>query len=212
MTLQEKIQLIQSLPLFTKLSLPEIRYLAKIAQEKNYRRGEIIIKQEEISADAYIILSGHVKVYRLLEDGRIVNLSILGQGEILGELSLLDGKPRSANVEAMVPVKTLVIYKNNFDQFILKYPHIVKYFLAVLTKRLRLSQISLEDIAYGKLKKRVYNVLKKLAQYYSSQEIPLSHEELAEIVGATRARVTETLDELSQEKKLILSRKKIIVL
>jgi len=147
-----------------------------------------------------------------LEDGKNVNLSILGPGEMIGELSLIDGQPRSASVEAIKKTTVLEIKKKDFDKFLARYPKTTIDLLKIITSRLRLTHFHLENMVQGTLVERTLVTLKNLSTLYPNKEINLSHEQLAEIVGATRSRITEVLDHLSRTRQLILSRKKIILL
>lgn len=147
-----------------------------------------------------------------MEDGKNVNLSILGPGEMIGELSLIDGQPRSASVEAIKKTTVLEIKKKDFDKFLARYPKTTIDLLKIITSRLRLTHFHLENMVQGTLVERTLVTLKNLSTLYPNKEINLSHEQLAEIVGATRSRITEVLDHLSRTRQLILSRKKIILL
>jgi len=212
MTLAEKVRSIKSLPLFANFTDKEITFLAKNVEKKEYAPYDLIIKQEDYATAAYFILEGTIKVYRNQKDGKVVNLSILGPGEIIGELSLIDNQPRSASVEAIQKTTVLEIKKSDFNHFLKKHPKASIELLKVITKRLRLIHKNLEKTVQGTLVERTTATLKSLGEFYPNREITLSHEQLAEIVGATRARITEVLDYLSKTKQLILSRKKIILL
>ena len=131
---------------------------------------------------------------------------------MIGELSLIDGQPRSASVEAIKKTTVLEIKKKDFDKFLARYPKTTIDLLKIITSRLRLTHFHLENMVQGTLVERTLVTLKNLSTLYPNKEINLSHEQLAEIVGATRSRITEVLDHLSRTRQLILSRKKIILL
>lgn len=209
---EENGKLLRNLPLFNNLTDSEIEILSKVLIKKDYPSGEILIEQNDISNSVYIIITGDVKVYRLSEDGEEINLAVLGKGEIVGELSFLDNEPRSAFVETIQKSQVLILSKDNFLHVLKDHNTIAINLLKTLSSRVRASDERLEDIMSKSLSERAWKTLRALSAHFPNKEINLSQEELAEIIGATRARVTEALNQLQTQGKIILHHKKIQVL
>lgn len=205
----DKKQIIKSLPLFQSLNETKLETLSQATHEKVLPANTTFIEQEDEPISTYIIISGSVRVYRISPDGEEINLAILGPGEVVGEMSLLDDEPRSASVETIQETKTLVLDRKDFLQIIHQYPDMAINLLSVLSKRIRLINEHLEDTFSKTLPERTWKILQALQKYFPEGVINLSHEELSSIVGASRARITEVLDEFAQQGKIILSHRKI---
>ncbi len=195
--------------IFKNLSSEELHDVAGILTKKIYQTGEIIIEQDELSSSAFIIESGGVKVYRLSVNGEQISLAILGPGEIVGELSLLDSEPRSAFVEAIQESVIFTLSRDSLLRILSSQPNTAINLLKTLAARLRQADERVEDILSRNLSERTWKMLLALVNYFPNKNIALSQEELAEIIGATRSRVTEVLNKLQAEGKITLSHRKI---
>ncbi|MDZ7332429.1 MAG: cyclic nucleotide-binding domain-containing protein, partial [candidate division KSB1 bacterium] len=92
--------LLKRVPLFSKLSEDDLERIRKLCVTQHYDKDQIIFIEEEAGNTLFLIQKGRVKVSRTTDDGREVILSILQHGDFFGELSLIDGKARSASVTA----------------------------------------------------------------------------------------------------------------
>lgn len=208
----QKIQLLKNLPFFNQLNGHDLTVLASVLKEVSLISGEVFIDQDDTkNLDAYIIVEGGAKIYRVNEDGEIINLAILGPGQIVGEMTLLDQSPRSAYVETIQDSKLLVLSRDQLLKILKEHPNATVGLLKTLATRLRVTNERLEDLVSKNLKERTWKVLQTLSSYFSNNDINLSQEELSGIIGATRSRVTEVLNELESEDKIILSHKHIHV-
>jgi CRP-like cAMP-binding protein len=204
--------MIQDFPLFEGLSQEEADLIAQSSIKRTIPAKTVFIEQGTNSETAFFILEGSVNIFRIDENGNEVSISVLGKGDIVGEMALIDHSPRSAYAKTLSTVETLVLSSDSFRNILKNYPDISIRLLASLSKRIRDSDQRLEDFVTKSLKTRSWNALKTLEIYFPDGEIALSHEELATIVGATRARITEVLNELEKENKVSLSHRKIILL
>lgn len=212
MDFEEKVQAIKSTTLFQKLPLRSVRQLAYIAREREVSKKELFINQGDDPDAAFIICSGGVRVYTLSEDGEEVTLAILGTGEIVGEISLIDEGPRSACVEALEQTLLLEVGKVNFRLMIKQNPEIAVNLLYAFAHRIRVSNQQMELIHLKNLIDRTWTVLQTLAEFFPNREITLSQEQIAGIVGASRARVTEVLSKLEVAGKINISHRRIYLL
>lgn len=209
MNIAERAKILKTFDLFKELGVSQLEVIAKAVLEKEFDTRTVFIEQETEADVAYFIYEGGVRVYRTTSEGDEVNLSISGAGEIIGEMALLDHGPRSATVETIQKTKALTLSQHEFKNILETHSEIAFNLLLVLSRRVRKISEVLEDVVSHKLPERTWHVLELLAKYFPDGEITLSQEELAQIVGATRARVTETLNDFEKEGKIELSHKKI---
>ena len=208
MEIKDKINILEDFDLFRELKDEEIKVIAHAVAEKEFAPQTVFIQQETNPDVAYFIYEGGVKVYKVTEEGEEINLSICGPGEVVGEMALIDQGVRSANVETFE--KTLS--GDDFKNIVSSHPQLAYRLLVILTNRIRKLGDLMEEVMSKKLPQRTWHLLEVLSKYFPDGEIALSQEELSHVVGATRARVTEILDDLEKQGKLKLAHKKIKLL
>ena len=113
--METEIKLLKSVDLFSPLYDEHLTIFAKIANYKCYHKGELVLQQNDTENQSFfLIASGQAKVSISGVDGAEVTLAILNPGEFFGEMSLLDGEPRSASVIAVQKCNLLVIRRDDF--------------------------------------------------------------------------------------------------
>lgn len=212
MELEEKIKILKRFDLFDKLTNRQLSVIAKSIKEKTFPAKTIFIEQETQPDVAFFIYQGGAKVYRITPEGEEFNLSIVGPGEVVGEMALIDHDLRSANVETIQETKALFLSRASFQMVLENNPEIAFNLLLILSKRVRKLSEFVQELLSQKLPERTWHILELLSKYFPNGEITLSQEELAQIIGATRARVTEILNKLDRDNKISLSHKKIIII
>lgn len=198
--------------LFDKLNQEEVEILFSKSKKQNLPPKTVFIEQGQNSDTAYFIVDGTVNVYRMDEDGNEISVAILGKRDVVGEMAVIDSKPRATYVKTLKDTTVLSLSGADFKEILQKHSEIALHLLSILSQRLRDTDQQLEDLHGKPLADRTWNTLKVLNSYFNNNQIALTHEELASIIGATRARVTETLDSLESEGKILLSPKKITLL
>lgn len=212
MEIDKKVKILKEFDFFDELSTDQIRLIGSYVTEKIFEPNTVFIEQETDANVAYFIYEGSVRVYRITPEGDEINLSIIGAKEVVGEMALLDHCPRSANVESIQKTKTLALSGEEFKKILKESPEVAFNLLLILSGRVRKLSEFLEEILSQKLPQRTWHVLELLSKYFPNGEITLSQEELAQIIGATRARVTETLDNFKNDGKIHLSHKNVKIL
>jgi signal-transduction protein with cAMP-binding, CBS, and nucleotidyltransferase domain len=124
--------LLARVPLFSGLSKRHLRRLAEHADVASFRGREFIVRQGQPGGTFYVILEGEAQVLR---NGRTINR--LEPGDFFGEISLLDGGPRTADVVAATPVSAIRVFKGAFDEMVAEEPVVACKILAVVAGRLR---------------------------------------------------------------------------
>jgi CRP/FNR family cyclic AMP-dependent transcriptional regulator len=209
MNITQRVEQLKSIAIFALLNESQLKLIAENITVENLKSGEVFIEQDTITDTAYLIINGAVKVYRITESGEEIMLDTKGSGEIVGEMALLDGKPRSAYVETIQDSAFFCINKNKFLDVVNKNPQISLNIIRHLILQIREFNERFEVQTSKNLTIRTYNTLKNISSYFPNSDITLSQEQLASIIGATRARVTECLNELERKGLLTLSHKKI---
>ncbi len=118
-------KLLRDVPFFSDLSDSELQVMSQIMKKQSFKLGETIFKESEDGQSIYIIRKGEVKACKTAPDGELFTLTIMKDGEIFGEMSFLDGRPRSATVVAVSDIETYVIEKADFETLVDGNPRII---------------------------------------------------------------------------------------
>lgn len=199
-------ELLKRVPLFEELNGAELGALSQVAVSRIFPKDRIVILAEDEGDTLFVIGRGQVKVSIVSEDGREVILSMLGEGDFFGEMSLLDGHPRSANVTTMKETELLMVRRADFLRFIQSTPQIAIKLLAVLAGRLRKTDRKIEGLALSDVTGRITQTLLQLAE---EQGMPTAegvlirgrptHQDLANMSGTTRETVSRVLKRLESQ-------------
>jgi CRP/FNR family cyclic AMP-dependent transcriptional regulator len=133
----DKEQALAKVTLFERLNPKHLRGIAAICTERSFKTGEYLMKQGESGIGLFIISSGKVRVEKTDAAGRQVELAENGPGDILGEMAVFDGAPRSASVAAAVETTCLVLASWEFNAFLKAHPEAALELLPIVVKRFR---------------------------------------------------------------------------
>jgi CRP-like cAMP-binding protein len=132
--------LLAQVPLFEGLGRRQLKQITEHADEISYLQNESIVEEGQPGGSFYVIVEGEAKVVK----GSKV-LTRLGPGEFFGEISLLDGGPRTATVVAETPVVAIRIFKDSFEKAVAREPSVAAKILTVVARRLREAERHLND-------------------------------------------------------------------
>ena len=184
----------------------------------NYPKNKIIFLEEEEGNELYMILKGSVKIVRISESGEEITLAVLQKGDFFGEMSLLDGKPRSATVISDEDSILILFNKNNFEKVIEKYPRIALKLLKELTSRLRKADDLIGNLAFLNVSGRIAGILLQLAEDYGQKaeegvifKSRPTHQAIANMVGSSRETVTRVLKRFEEKQYIMMSGKDITI-
>ncbi|HVE91868.1 MAG TPA: Crp/Fnr family transcriptional regulator [Actinomycetota bacterium] len=185
---------------------------------RRFKRGASLFNEGERSDRVVCVLQGRVKVASYSEDGREIVLAVRGPGDLLGELSALDGEPTSATVAALDPVEALVMSASQFRSFLEDQPRVSLLLLETLSRRLRdADRKRLEFGAYdtvGRVARRLIELAERFGDGSTDHvriDLPLSQEELAGWVGSSRESVSKALRTLRTRGWIETDRRQITV-
>lgn len=213
------ITFLRQVALFAGLEDDQLRTLAKVTVTRTFPKESFIILADEEGDALFMIARGQVKVSLASEDGREVILSLLGPGAVFGELSLLDGKPRSANVVATEDTELVMLRRSDFLLLLHGVPQIAISLLAELAARLRKTDRKIEGLALLDVTSRISETLLQLASEQGNdtpQGVMVrsrpTHQQLANMSGTTRETVSRVLKRLESQGYITCKGRSIIIL
>jgi CRP/FNR family cyclic AMP-dependent transcriptional regulator len=193
--------LLADIQLFEGLTSAQLDWVAQRAHRRVFPAGTNVLLAEQPGETVYIILHGTVKIHVEQGDGRDVILSILGAGDLLGEMSLIDSIGRSASAVTLESSLMLWIDKQTFNQLLDEFPTVARNLVRILSARMRLSDQLIQALATLDVYGRVARQLLAFAERYGKPDadgeiripIALTQGDIADLVGASRKRVNQVM-------------------
>jgi len=185
---------------FSELVPHDTEKLTQHGTTRTYPANTILISEGDTTDSLYVILEGEVKVFSSDDQGKEVILNILGPGEYFGELALLDDEPRSASVKTKELTKIMVITKRDFKNFLATDSEMVYNLVKTLIRQVRALTGNVKSLALMDVYGRVARTLLSLAKNVDGQMIieqRLTHQDIADMVGASREMVSRILGDLA---------------
>ena len=205
--------------IFASLSDADLQDLMAVARRRTFRSGEVICHRDDPGQVLYIIKEGKVKISLISPDGQEISLVVFGPGDCVGELALLDGEPRSADVIALERVECYTLQRSDFHKTVMKNPTIAIHVLEVLSRRLRRMNKQVEDLIFLDVYGRVAKKLLELADEHGQPtdegtliNVRLTQQELASMVGASRESVNKVIGYFTDKQYISTDRHKITIL
>ena len=191
--------LLADIALFAGLTPSQLDWVAQHAHRRIFEVGRNVLTIEQPGEAVYIILYGSVKIH--IEQGeRDVILAILGAGDLLGEMSLIDSVGRSASAVALESSLMLWMDKNTFNYMLDNFPPVARNLVKIMTARVRLSDQLIQALATLDVNGRVARQLLAFAEKYVHEKdgvthihITLTQGDIADLVGASRKRVNQAM-------------------
>jgi CRP-like cAMP-binding protein len=158
-----------------------------------YRRGDCIFIKGEPASQLYVLASGRVAITAASSDDRESVISVLGTGALFGEMSLFDDGPRSATARCLTSVQAVSLGFDDVRAVLTERPELLWRVVAILSARLRATDEALADAVFLDVTGRTAKRLLELADGEDEFRMPLTQEELAGMVGASRERVNKAI-------------------
>ncbi|MBW6485277.1 MAG: Crp/Fnr family transcriptional regulator [Syntrophobacterales bacterium] len=211
------INILKTIPLFALLTEAERELLAGLLRRKSIKKHELLFRQGDEGTAFYIILQGRIKI-SVSRRREKVTLAILGPGEFLGEMALLDGLPRSADAAALEDSQLYALNRKDFLFFLGKNENAVRAILHSLSKRLRKTDDQLAEMCFLNLSARLAKQLVEMAAPQSAYEnhpesfsVIISQQELGNILGVSRESINKELRILRDKGCVSTLRNTIII-
>jgi CRP/FNR family transcriptional regulator, cyclic AMP receptor protein len=187
-------------PLFEALDDEGTTALRAGVTEVALGRGERLFDEGDAGDALYVVLDGKVKLTRTSADGRENLISLIGPGEMFGELSLFDPRPRTMSASAVTDVRLAALAHDDLRSWLNGRPDVAMHLLAALARRLRRTNEVMSDLVFTDVPGRVAKALLDLAARFGTRQEDglqvnhdLTQEELAQLVGASRETVNKAL-------------------
>jgi CRP/FNR family cyclic AMP-dependent transcriptional regulator len=192
--------------IFRSLQDSDLDAILSRAVVRRVARGTVILHRGDPNSGMCIVMTGRVRISVVSEDGKEVTLTVLGQGEVLGEMSLLDGDAYSADVTAHEDCTLMVLERGMFLNLLRQNSDLCLQLMALLTRRLRRANAALEDMVLLDLPTRLGRLLARLASDYGVPvrtgtriEVKLSQKDLGTLVGASREKVNKQIRQWEED-------------
>lgn len=189
----------RSFQMFQNLPDDRLESIARCAMLRNVARGATVVHAGDRTDFVYFVLSGSLKVLVSDEEGREVILTMLGPGEVFGEMGVLDENPRSATVLAVSSANLVVMSKGDFRRVLQENFEVSLQFMKNLVQRLRVADRKIESLALMDVYGRVARLLLDMAEDVGGQQVvteKISKQDIAKMIGASREMVSRVMKDL----------------
>lgn len=217
-SMDERQRLLKDLPLLERLSRENLRALAARGRLRLYTPDAVVFREGDMGDCLHIVVEGRIRLTVVSAEGKEALLAVLGPGESVGELSLLDGRPRSAWASADGGAKTLVVSRDDFLQWLSATPGAAFALLQTLSLRLRQTDVALADFAFLDLRQRLAKRLVGMADASLGVATPrenavaVTQRDLAAMMGVSRESVNKELNRFARSGWLRLERGRVTLL
>jgi len=200
------------------LSDSALQALVRNGRVKKFAPGDVICRRGDQGDSVLVVLSGTLKIKNTTLDGRDVGLNFLGVGDVAGEIAVLDGRERTADIVAHDETEVLVIHRRDVLPALTSHPQAMLAIVEVLCDKLRAATAIIEDSTHDMLA-RVARGLMRLAEQHGRRRkdrtrinLKLSQAELGSYVGLSRANVSRQLTELKSRGAIEIEAAYIVIL
>ncbi len=214
---QQNEGLFRDIPLLARLAGPDLRALASQGRVRRYPAGATIFQEGDRGDSLHVVMEGSVRITVLSAKGEEATVALLGPGEFVGDLALLDGRPRSASAVASEPTKTLIVTRDDFRRWLAERPKAALTLLEVLSLRVRRTDEVLADLTFLDLPRRLAKRLAALAAERPADgrggvKLRITQAELASMLGVSRESVNKQLNDFERRRWVLLGRGSVTVL
>ncbi len=217
--MDDRLDVLSRAPLFEALDSGEAKALRSRMTDVALGRGERLFAEGDDGDRLYVVLDGKIKLTRAAPDGRENLLSVIGPGEMFGELSLFDPRPRTASASAITDAHLAALAHDKLLVWLTGRPEVALHLLRALAQRLRRANDVMADLVFTDVPGRVAKQLLDLAGRFGEEQSDglhvnhdLTQEELAQLVGASRETVNKALADFVTRGWIQLSARSVVLL
>lgn len=211
-----KLEPLKKIPFFRGLEESELAAVASVLQEKKIPKGNYILFAEDPASDVLFLAEGTAHVTLISEEGKEVVIYSMKEGDLLGEIAIVTGDQRSANVVATSDCLLYVIREADFKKQLTTNGGLAYALIKELAHRLYKANTTIEGLAFLDVYNRIYRTLVELSKpgEKNGEEILVidkrpTHQELAHMVGSSREVVTRTLRNMESDGCITIQDKHI---
>lgn len=186
-------RLLDTTELFVALPTDVVDSLALAAVEREYPKGALLFEQGDPSHELFVVLEGRIAIATRSSDGRESLVAVLEAGGLFGELGLFDGQPRSAAGRMLADTRLVALEYDDVRRVLEARPELLWIIVRILAERLRATDEALADAVFLDVPARTAKRILELAGDADELHLPMTQEDLAGLVGASRERVNKAL-------------------
>ncbi|MET7783450.1 MULTISPECIES: Crp/Fnr family transcriptional regulator [Streptomyces] len=206
------------MPFLARLESEDRSALLDLGHELSFTPRMVLLHQSEPSSHVLFVTHGWTKVTAAASNGYEALLALRGPGDIIGESAALTGRPRSATVTALEPVRTVAVERGRFTEFLARFPAVSFALLGLTSDRTRAADRRRLEFASLSVRERFAILLLDLARTHGRRtdqgielSVPLSKQELAGSVGASREMVQRLLKDLRERGVVMTGRRALVI-
>ena len=206
--------LLRGLPIFADTPQEALVAVARVCLMRQVARNTHVVRAGEPIDFVYLVLAGRLNVLVDDEEGREAIFSVLGPGDLFGEMGVLDEEVRSATVVAATPSTLVTIGKTDFKRCLRENFDVTRYVMRNLVQRLRRADRRIESLALLDVAGRVVRLLPELAHTTHGEQAVsarISRQEIAKMVGASREMVSRVVKDLELRGLIEVSDGRIVL-
>jgi CRP-like cAMP-binding protein len=185
--------LLRDVPLLAELTDDEMAAVEAVTTTTDLLRGDLLFAEDDSSDDLHVVLSGRIAISKRSVDGRESMVALMERGDLVGEMPLFDGLGRSAEARALEASQVLTIPYAPLRDIYEGRPALLWGVVRLLAERLRSTNVALADSVFLDVTGRTAKRLLELAGDEDEFVLPITQEELAGMVGASRERVNKAI-------------------
>jgi len=217
--MKEDNDFLKIVPIFADLAEDALKQIALLGKRKSFEKDSVILLENDSGSALFVIITGKVKVSRVSDDGREVILSILSDSDFFGEMAILDGLSRSANVTAIEDVEIFMIQRSDFLDLLYNHPEVSIALMQELTKRLRAADMKIKSLSLKDAEGKVATVILQLADdigrirqgVVEIEKLPYQ-QDLANMAGTSRETISRTIHQFAKKGLIEIDGSKLRIL
>lgn len=200
-----------AMDLFCDLEPAALAAFERQTEMRTCRKGQLLYSQEDRAEVLFLLKRGRVQLYRLTPSGKRLDLAVIEPGAFFGEMPLVGESLRHTFAEATEDSLICVMSHSDIERLMRERSEVALRMIEVLSRRLALCEARLEEMAYRSVPARIAAVLLRLSQRQAGEVVPITHQELGDMIGALRESVTKVLDEFQRAELVELARGRVIL-
>ena len=213
---KEALESLRAIPLFSRVSDEDLEDIASHLIERRFPKNSTVVEEGLPGDYMYVICEGRVKVTKASDDGREKIMNFLDKGSFFGDMALLTGEVRSASVKTLEPTRLMALSRRDLMHLIRRSPDLALAVIEELTNRLRETNEQASSLSFQGVKERTRGFFERVAEVdvtHGGRRLtpPLTHQQIADMIGTSRETVTRAVKQLKQDGWLDQAGKRYVI-
>lgn len=214
----DKLWYLKQCDLFHGLNKEAMDKVMAIAHDRTVPKKEVVLTPDSYGDTMFILKKGRVRIFKLSAEGKMITLAILKDRDIFGAMSLIKGGASKAYAETLDDSYICAIRQEDFSKLIKEMPEIALGLVEKINQKLKEAEDRIEDLVFRDVPGRIASILLKLAEQFGKDKsegtqisFKITHQELADMVGASRETVTIILNEFKDDRIISINERYITI-